>query len=64
MYDVAKKIEKLSARLDEDTIANPEYKIITIFNRVPTTHQPVLQEQPYYFMPTGLYMQSLRDNNS
>ena len=64
MYDIAKKMKKLSARLDEDAIANPEYKIITIFNRVPTTHQPVLQEQPYYFMPTGLYMQSLRDNNS
>ena len=39
MYDIAKKMKKLSARLDEDAIANPEYKIITIFNRSPTTLQ-------------------------
>ena len=48
---IAKKMKKLSARLDEDAMANIEYKITTILNRVHTTHQPVPQEQSYYFMP-------------
>ena len=61
---IAKKMKKLSARLDEDAMANIEYEITTILNRTRTTHQPVPQEQPYYFMPPGPYMKSLRDNNT
>ena len=61
---ITKKIKKLSARLDEDATANNEYEITTILNRVRATHQLVPQEQPYYFMPPGPCMQSLRDNNT
>ena len=61
---ITKKIEKLSARLDEDAKANNEYEIATILNRVRANHQLVLQEQPYYFMPPGPCMQSLRDSNT
>ena len=50
---VAKKMKKLCARLDEDAMANIEYKMTTILNRVCTTHQPVPQEQPYYFILPG-----------
>ena len=57
-------MKKLSARLDENAIANIEYRITTILKRVRKTHQPVPQEQPYYFMPPGSYMQNLRDNNT
>ena len=57
-------MKKLSARLDENAIANIEYRITTILKRVHKTHQPVPQEQPYYFMPPGSYMQNLRDNNT
>ena len=57
-------MKKLSARLDEDAMSNFEYEITTTINRARTTHQPVLQEQTYYFMPPGPYMQSLRDNNT
>ena len=57
-------MKKLSARLDDDAMANIEYKITTILNKARTTQQLVPQEQPYYFMPLGLYMQSLRDNNT
>ena len=45
-------------------MANSECIITTILNRARTTHQPVSQEQPYYFMPPGRRMQSLRDNNT
>ena len=61
---IAKKMKKLSARLDEDAMANIEYKVTTILNKARTTQQPVPQEQPYYFMPLRPYMQSLRDNNT
>ena len=44
---IAKKMEQLSARLDEPAI---EYENTTIL------HQPVPQEQPYYFMPLGPYI--------
>ena len=57
-------MKKLSARLDEDAMANTEYEIATILNRARTTLQPIPQEQPYYFMPPGLYIHSLRDNNT
>ena len=57
-------MQKLSARLDEDPIANTEYEITTTLNRARTIHQPDPQEQPYYFMPPGQYMQSLKDNNT
>ena len=61
---IAKKMKKLSARLDEDTMANIKYEITTILNRARTTQQLVPQVQTYYFMPPGPYMQSLRDNNT
>ena len=61
---ITKKIEKLRARLDEDAKANNEYEIATILNRVRANHQLVPQEQPYYFMPPGPCMQSLRDSNT
>ena len=61
---ITKKIEKLSARLDEDAKANNEYEIATILNRVRANHQLVPQEQPYYFMLPGPCMQSLRDSNT
>ena len=61
---IAKKMKKLSARLDEDTMANIKYEITTILNRPRTTQQLIPQVQTYYFMPPGPYMQSLRDNNT
>ena len=57
-------MQKLSARLDEDLIANTEYQITTTLNRARTIHQPDPQDEPYYFMPPGQYMQSLKDNNT
>ena len=36
---IAKKMKKLSARLDEDAMANIEYEII--LDRAHTTHQPI-----------------------
>ena len=57
-------MQKLSAWLDEDPMTSIEYEITTTFNRARTIHQPDLQEQPYYFMLPGPYMQSLKDNNT